>query len=590
MRSALVCSLILWTSSASLAAGLKTWDGRHAIDEIEVTVVYFVPSDRTPLPDWRERVDYFCRRIELFHRREFQGQSTLKTVVHPEPLVSESDTTRLRRGDANAIFFRTLREADRRLNFAQGDRKGFPILLVLSEINWRPLDDFYRLRRDGEQLVFEGNYNRGEHFPGAASGGARATYLTDRGVGWGLVSADGWRVPYRGSDCVVYHEGCGHTVGLPHPEPGNASVMSLGQYHGWISESWLDNDQKARLGWEPKEIPADPELELFSRFRALPQTRIPKPGDDVKLALDWPADAQVRALRVRFQTAVDGPWIEAANLTLDAEAPAPKEISLGTFDRATPISYRVDVTLAGDHTAELWGYFQVRANPRENPLPLTLSEDLQPPRDPAVAAGNSGLETGDGARREEIELLPLADPGTCWKSGAWTRADGRLESPKQYGARIELPYEPPAEYRLTAIVEPLDEPNGLLFGNRVGDNRFVTLFNYTPDKSAFSAIENIDGQNVGNDTTFEGAVFKKNRLSQVVVVVRKTGVTMDVDGRRIVDWKGEPTHLSLSDYWNTPRANALFLGAYDCRYRYYRLSLEPITGDGQVLPAATQPE
>ena len=352
---------------------MKTWDGKHAIDRIDVTVVYFVPKDRTPLSDWQQRVDYFRRRLELFHRREFEGQSTLTTSRQDEPLVSELTSAELREGDANAIFFRTLRETDRRLKFAQGERDAFPILLVLSEINWRLLDDFYRLHPKDGRLVFEGNYSRNEHFPGATSGGARATYLARRGVGWGLVSADGWRVPYRGTDCVVYHEGCGHTVGLPHPEPGNKSVMSLGQYHGWISESWLDKDQKVRLGWEPNPQPDDPQLELFSRFRALPAPRVPKPDEPVRLQLDWPAETKVTSLRVRIQTAVRGPWVDVAQ---SWEGDTPQTATVGTFDRPTPVSYRVDATVQGGASIELWGYFQVRSDPRTNPQPSVRSVDL----------------------------------------------------------------------------------------------------------------------------------------------------------------------------------------------------------------------
>lgn len=577
----LVCIALCLAASRSAVGGLTTWDGRHPIDKIEVTVVYFVPLDREPLPDWRERMDYFRRRIELFHQREFQGQSALKTVVHSEPFVSESDTAHLRRGDGDAIFFRTLREVDRRLEFATGERSAFPILLVLSDINWRPLDDFYRLRPDDKRLVFEGNYNREVHFPGAAAGGARATYLADRGVGWGLVSADGWRVPYRGSDCVVYHEGCGHTIGLPHPEPGNGSVMSLGQYQGWISESWLDEDQKTRLGWVRKEVPLDPQIELFSHFRALPRPLVPKPDEEVHLALDWPKGAKVQSLRVRVQTALGGPWRDAVVLKTRPDAAPPESVSIGKFDQPTPVSYRVGAVLEGDIAAELWGYLQIREKADEPPQPFTLSEDLRASR-PGTADAGAADEPG-APTREEIDLLALADPETCWQSGSWKLADGRLESPKQFGARLELPYEPPAEYRLTLIVEPLDEPNGLLAGNVSGGNRFVTLFHYALDGRALSAVENIDGANVGNETTHEGRLFKQGQLSQVVVTVRESGVRMEVDGRRIVDWKGTAKQLSLSDYWSTPQASAMFLGAYDCRYRFYRITLEPLSGDGKVL-------
>jgi len=521
------CFVLLLAASSAATASTKTWDEKFDTEKIEVTVVYFVPSDRKPLLDWRERVDYFCRRIELFHAREFQGQSVLKTVVHAEPFVSKATTAELRRGDGDAIFFKTLGETNERLKFAQGERKAYPILLVLSEINWRPLDDFYRLQpRDGK-LVFEGNYNGNEHFPGAASGGARATYLADRGVGWGLVSADGWRVPYRGTDCVVYHEGVGHTVGLPHPQPGNGSVMSMGQYQGWISESWLDKEQKIRLGWKPEEIEKDAKIELFSQFRALPQPKVPRPKEEVNLTLDWPDDAEVKTLRIRFQTSVDGPWIDVPQTW---EGNSPQMANLASFDRETPVSYRVDTELKNGATAELWGYFQVRKDSKHNPQPYSLSPDLID-----YEADRKSLVEIDTFPNDEIDLLGLANPKKQWTTGEWAKTEGKLVSPKQFGARLELPYSPPEEYRLLLIVEPLDDPDGLILGNRSGDNRFVTLFNYTPDEGGQSAIENVGGRNVGNETTFTGDLFQKDRLSQVIVTVKKRRVTMSVDGRTIVD-------------------------------------------------------
>lgn len=550
-------------------AGTKTWDGKYDTSRIEVTVVYFVPSDRTALVDWRERVDYFSKRLEQFHQREFGDQSVMKARVHPEPLVSEQNTAELRVGDANRIYFRTLSEVDRRLKFAAEKSDGFPILLVLSEINWRPLDDFYRLHPGDNGLVFEGNYHQQQHFPGATSGGARAAYLADRGIGWGLVSADGWRVPYRGSDCVVYHEGCGHTVGLPHPEPQNGSVMSVGQYRGWISESWLDKDQKIRLGWEPQPTSVSLQHRLFSEFTAIPEPLIPAPNQPVKLKLTWPdgEDTKLKSLRIRYQTALHGPWGEVP-------VPQPQVVSeyaeLGVFDRETPVSYRVDVQLESGETAELWGYFQVRNDSDVAVQPRELSADLMQntsaSTSPVIAAWPEN----------EVDLLSLTDVEKAFHTGQWNMADGKLTSPQAYGARLELPYEAPEEYRLTAIVEPLDQPNGLLFGHRSGQHRFVTLFHYDVQGTVQSAIENINGRNVGNESTFRGAILKQNQLSQIVVTVRKTGVTMSVDGRSIVAWKGNLNQLSLSDYWSTPNPAAIFVGAYNCRYRFHRISVQPL--------------
>lgn len=553
--------------AGSVHAGTKTWDGRYSTEQIELTVVYFVPADRNPLADWRDRVDYYCRRIEKFHAREFGEQSTLTTKVINRPFTSSQTTAKLRQGDANSIYYKTLSEVDRGIQFQTKPESGaFPILLVLSEINWRPLDDFYRLRPSEQGFEFEGNYQRGEHFPGATSGGARASYIANRGCGWGLVSADGWRVPYRGSDCVIYHEGCGHTVGLPHPEPGNGSVMSLGQYRGWISESWLDDDQKERLNWQAEFDRQQRPSDLFSTFRAIPNPREPKPNQNISLELDWPVGSKVKSLRVRYQTAVHGPWSEVPT---SWEGDTPSKIDLGSFDRATPISYRVDVELDSGESEEIWGYLQIRTERNLTPQPKILSPDL------LVSQSNNQGSLKKIDPSKTINLLQKISIEDCWSVGTWTRDGQSLLSPKQYGARLELPATDYDSYQLNLLVEPLDAPNSLLIGNRHQSNRFATTFGFLTNDGFLSAIENINGRNIGNETTHQGQLFKKDQISQVIIEVHAGRVLMMVDGTLIVDWKGDPSELSLSDYWSTPNPNALSLGTYDCRFKFHQILITP---------------
>ena len=577
LRLILLAGSIFGHSPSALSADLKTWDGRHSISNIAVTVAYFVPRDRQPLPDWHDRVSYFAKRIEQFHAREFHGQSTLKANVLNEPFTSARNTEQLRAGDANFIFFQTLKEVDQELQFGRDKDGEFPILLVLSEINWRPLDDFFRVSPQDGQLKFEGQIIKGRHFPGARSGGSRATYLKDRGVGWGLVSADGWRVPYCGTDCVIYHEGVGHPIGLPHPEPQNETVMSLAQYRGWLSESSVDESQKKRLGWNQPDQKFDRSTDLFSSFTAIPAPLTPKPDEPVTLKLTWPQNADVSTVRVRLQTELSGPWVEAASLTVDpAIETAPKKVALGAFDRPTPVSYRVDATLKNGETVELWGYFQVRETADTLLLPRIETADLSPEKHGDRSSANP---------KESIDLLPMIDVDKDLVSGKWIKADGFLESPKQFGARIEIPFEPPAEYELTVVATPLDEPNGLLLGQLMSGHRFVTLVNHNvrQDKPA-SALENVDGKNVSeNATAIMAELLEKDRPSQIIVTIRYGSVVVRCDGRTIIDWQGKPEQLSLGDYWKTPNANALFLGAYDCRYRFSRVSITPLSGEGKPL-------
>ncbi|TWT57804.1 hypothetical protein KOR42_11710 [Thalassoglobus neptunius] len=176
------------------------------------------------------------------------------------------------------------------------------------------------------------------------------------------------------------------------------------------------------------------------------------------------------------------------------------------------------------------------------------------------------------AESDQLEDLNVLE---AWKNGDWTREDGNLiVSPKTYGAKIELPGKVSGPYRLIAIVEPLDPPSGLILGSRLGESRFVTLLNYAQGGQLLSALENVDGKNVGNFTTVDRPLFEMGRLSQVVLTVEDDSVSVAVDGALVVEWSGQPTELSLSDYWRTPDENALFLGTYDCRYRFHRLTLQ----------------
>lgn len=355
MQSLALIALALVVAPA--ADGPRTYDGRHDISKINLTVAYFVPADRKPLPDWRDRVDYYLKRITAFQARELNGRSVIEPHLHPEPLVSKEPSSEFRQGDQNATYFRTMKEVRTLLDWKPDSTDGFPILLVLSDVNWRELDDFQRTRIVDGQAIHEGHVGGdGRHFPGAESGGARAIYDARRGYGMGLVSGDGWRVPYSGSDCVVYHEGIGHAIGLPHPEPIDNSVMGTAQYESWISQTRLNASQRTQLLGSEADEP-NRSRDLFSTFTALQTPRVPKAGEPVALELTWPAGAVVRELRVRVQTDLFAPWESISN---EVKGKPPTSIPLKTFDHPTPVSYRVDATLEDGQTAEIWGYFQVK--------------------------------------------------------------------------------------------------------------------------------------------------------------------------------------------------------------------------------------
>ena len=340
--------------------------------------------------------------------------------------------------------------------------------------------------------------------------------------------------------------------------------MSLGQYRGWISESWLDKEQKLRLNWNPDSPPMlTHQQRLFTEFRALPEPMIPKPNELVSLKLDWPEGVEVEKLQAEIQTSLHGPWVKVHDSEDGTPIEQIEQIEIGRFDRPAPVSYRVRTTTQDGSTVGLYGYFQVRRQPQENPLPVISSYYFQKlEEEQYVAAG------------EEVDLLEDLNLDDHWHTDGWQLEEsGKLISPKKYGAKLELQNGLPENYQLVIIAEPLDAPNGLLLGTLMRGNRFVTLINYTPEDIGLSALENIDGQNVGNPTTVRKLFLKQARLSQIVVTVQGNQITAKVDGEEIINWRGDPLRLTLGDYWQTPNKQAFFLGTYDCRYRFHRVGM-----------------
>ncbi len=184
-----------------------------------------------------------------------------------------------------------------------------------------------------------------------------------KGSAWASSAPTAARVPYSGSDCVVYHEGIGHSIGLPHPEPMDDSVMGTAQYRFWINQTWVTPSQKKALGWIEDENEAarklsskEPTKELFTAFTAIPQPTVPAPNEPVRLRFTWPNEGRLREIKIRVQTDLQGPWHTVPS---HADVKPPDALPIGAFDRPTPVSYRVDAVLEDGQSVELWGYFQV---------------------------------------------------------------------------------------------------------------------------------------------------------------------------------------------------------------------------------------
>ena len=365
--SAFVSVFILFASAAycRVESGIHVFGATDSIRKIDVEAVYYIPSDSEPLRDWHERLDYHLRRAQQFHQRELSGQSDLTYSIYPTPFIASATRFGFPQDDVNKFYWHTINEVwhSGKIQFKPGH---FPILLVFSDTNFSPAyDDWSRVCREDECFLdpphskcagyVTGN---GEDRPGTRCGGARSVFWPEKHIGLGLVTADGWRVPIKGTDCVVYHEGIGHAIGLPHPEPIDNSVMGLAQYVDSINKTWIDEKQKLKLGWNTTEIDRS---DLFTGFELSHSPLNPSAEDTIAITASYPSRFKMESIVAEIQTGIREPFqpLESPVIGLEGDRTT-VTWKLGSIALNQSRSYRVRIkTDMGAHES-LWNHFKVR--------------------------------------------------------------------------------------------------------------------------------------------------------------------------------------------------------------------------------------
>ena len=163
------------------------------------------------------------------------------------------------------------------------------------------------------------------------------------------------------------------------------------------------------------------------------------------------------------------------------------------------------------------------------------------------------------ADQEAVNLLEKIDPARDTIQGTWKLEGTRLITSGNGRSHcvLTIPYSPPGEYRLTAVIERSDETKPFGFGLVVGSKACIVRF-----EKAVCGILYIDGQDsLHNETTFRGQSFREGQPYTIECAVRKAGadnmkVTVQVDGKKIIDWTGTPSRLSLM----TPKGPHIVVG------------------------------
>jgi len=217
--------------------------------------------------------------------------------------------------------------------------------------------------------------------------------------------------------------------------------------------------------------------------------------------------------------------------------------------------------------------------------PIEESVSPAPVTEILDAADSGGL-----GKPPSVDLLKMIDPRQDAVAGAWTFKDRKLVTPARPFDRIQIPYVPPDEYDITVVAERLGGSNSLNLGLAVGDAQFMVILDAAIKGEFLSGLDLVDGKSFyDNATKIGGALFANGKPSKVVCSVRKTRVTVSVDGKKVIDWEADYKRLSLYPSWKTQNKNLLLLGSWSSVVHIHQLELRPVSGRGKALRSEAGP-
>jgi hypothetical protein len=177
--------------------------------------------------------------------------------------------------------------------------------------------------------------------------------------------------------------------------------------------------------------------------------------------------------------------------------------------------------------------------------------------------------------KDTIDLIPLIDPGRDAVHGKWVVVNQALHCNDQHLLpRIEIPYEPPAQYDfIVTFSQPalrngvsliMPNPNGASFFWNVGENDGRGF--------AFSSVPPRTGE--------IAPVIKVNKAYTTVVKVRRGSVRCYLNGKELVNHPTDFGDLNCDNWHEIRNQRLLAVGCDDATVFHY-IRLVEITGKGK---------
>jgi hypothetical protein len=185
-----------------------------------------------------------------------------------------------------------------------------------------------------------------------------------------------------------------------------------------------------------------------------------------------------------------------------------------------------------------------------------------------------------------LDLLALVDLKQDTVAGEWTWKDKRLVSPGTGDARVQFPVRPGGDYQLTVKFKRPQDGGGPILCLPVGDKHVnFALDAYAGEFTALEAIDDAYVNSPANPSQIKGKHVVTDKSHSLEATVRmKEGmatIAVDLDGKRLLEWTGNPNRFSLHPAWRLKDDRHVGLRSWQ-PFEFEAVQLRMLTGEANL--------
>ncbi len=198
----------------------------------------------------------------------------------------------------------------------------------------------------------------------------------------------------------------------------------------------------------------------------------------------------------------------------------------------------------------------------------------------------AGVPASASIREKLVDLLPMIDPKKDAIAGTWQIEDGQLIGGGHISPLITLPIQPPPEYDLEFQGKWINGSGEVVVVLLHAKGQVRMKIHAYHASGTLTGLEAVDGKilpTTSSPTRFVGKLIEQNTPYTVKCSVRRTGIRIEVNGKTVAGFQGDPARLALRQEASTPQEGTLAVGAWNSVNIYSKIKLRQVTGYGKPI-------